>query len=412
MNVRDAHVLRGNYQNLGATRWEELQDCIAYHAQLATTFMLPTRFALVNPTPSGPQYFSLAQSGNIQQDYQTLQHVMTQTKPAGPTPLTKQLRTVRDYVQMIAPQLRAQHQIVPIILATQGLPANEQGISSPVILQEFIQTLTSLESLPVWLVIRLCTDDERAFEFYNSLDAQHNQPCDILDDFYGEAVEVYLRNPWLCYALPLHRFREMGFQEPVLDTVDERALNPREVKDLCQFLFGFAIPVDPLADWNGFLRMVADLMSKEQNQFNPISKSVTPWLNLAHLNAFYGPRSPIPPSPAAFSAPAPSIHQRPPPPQPQTQAPPEAPVTRTMPASVSGPIIDATQLKQVISTLWAMQPPQYTSTKPVNELLATVDSTFPFVEPHEYFQRKFHPFSKDALASREEAVLKRGMCIF
>jgi len=72
------------------------------------------------------------------------------------------------------------------------------------------------------------------------------------------------------------------------------------------------------------------------------------------------------------------------------------------------PIQDSTALKLAISKQWAKQPPAFTINKPIAELLGTVDVTFPLVDPHEYFQEKYHPFSAQALKSGDEAVLKRG----
>jgi hypothetical protein len=49
MTVNDSHRISGtfdNLQNLPVTRWEELQDCVAYHSQMAALFAFPTRFAV------------------------------------------------------------------------------------------------------------------------------------------------------------------------------------------------------------------------------------------------------------------------------------------------------------------------------------------------------------------------------
>lgn len=49
MTVNDSHRICGtfdNLQNVSVTRWEELQDCVAYHSQMAALFMFPTRFAV------------------------------------------------------------------------------------------------------------------------------------------------------------------------------------------------------------------------------------------------------------------------------------------------------------------------------------------------------------------------------
>jgi len=49
----------------------------------------------------------------------------------------------------------------------------------------------------------------------------------------GEAAEVTKENPWLNYALPLHRLREFGFHDRVFDILDERPL--LKIRDLRLF---------------------------------------------------------------------------------------------------------------------------------------------------------------------------------
>ena len=194
MLVRDAHLVREqHYQHNvpGVTRWEELGDCVAYHADWAARFQWPTRYALLNPPQQQqqqqqrggnlPQYWSIHQSGNLPLEQQILRRVMQETVPAGPTPLTAQFKILREHLMAMAPQWIAQRQTVTIVVATQGCPTNERGESSPATVQEFVQVLRSLETLPVGgVVLRMCTDDERAFDFYNRLDAQIQLPLDVL----------------------------------------------------------------------------------------------------------------------------------------------------------------------------------------------------------------------------------------
>lgn len=57
----------------------------------------------------------------------------------------------------------------------------------------------------VWVVIRLCTDEQPVVDFYNALDSVLELPLEVLDDHLNEAKECHQFNSWLNYALPLHR---------------------------------------------------------------------------------------------------------------------------------------------------------------------------------------------------------------
>merc|ERR1712157_411539 len=152
-------------------------------------------------------------------------------------------------------------------------------------LDEFKNCLRSLEGLPVWIAVRLCTDEENVVDFYNNLDSQLELSLEVIDDFAGEAEEVYECNKWLNYALPLHRIREMGFSHKLFDLLDERKLTKDELKDFFLLLFGpgklDGMP-DPQIDWKGFLKHIETIVNKyEKKQWNPIKKAVAPWSKAA-----------------------------------------------------------------------------------------------------------------------------------
>jgi hypothetical protein len=70
------------------------------------------------------------------------------------------------------------------------LPTDEDGNESEEVFQDFIEALRMLEGLPVWVVIRLCTNEKKVTEFYNQIDSVLEFNLEVLDDFVAEAKEV------------------------------------------------------------------------------------------------------------------------------------------------------------------------------------------------------------------------------
>ena len=50
--------------------------------------------------------------------------------------------------------------------------------------------LKQFEQLPVWVVVRLCTDIESMVQYWNQIDADVEVDMDVLDDVTGEAAEI------------------------------------------------------------------------------------------------------------------------------------------------------------------------------------------------------------------------------
>lgn len=250
---------KGEVKVVECSRWNELKDCVVYHAQMSAALMAPTTFRMLNDPGCGPnsQQFGIAEGSLderfVQEEVDRAIAIMKSAQPGGVTPLIKHIQDIQQSVKELEPMLREDGCRVAVILATDGLPTDERGHGGPAIQQQFVEALRGLEGLPLWVVIRLCTDESEVTKFYNSLDGQLELSLEVLDDFLEESKEVHEHNPWLNYALPLHRLREMGYQDRVFDLLDERRLTTEELRVFCSVLLldngtSAELP-DPSGDW-------------------------------------------------------------------------------------------------------------------------------------------------------------------
>ncbi|KAL3935260.1 MAG: hypothetical protein SGBAC_009189 [Bacillariaceae sp.] len=283
-----------------SSRWDEIVECVEYHAKLAGLIEAPTRFRLLNNPGAnvGPQQFSIADSGDndsssmsITRQVEQATSIMRKAGPSGCTPLTSHILEIHGEVSRMAPALRRQGTKVAIVIATDGLPTDERGYGGPSHNREFVEALRMLEGLPVWVVVRLCTNDDAIVNFYNDLDGQLELSLEVLDDFCGEAEEVMSNNPWLNYGLPLHRLREFGCHHRVFDILDERPFLKSDIRDFFALLFGrenFDGIADPQIDWDAFVQQITHLLEAEASQYNPLTRRVSPWINISRLNRIHG----------------------------------------------------------------------------------------------------------------------------
>ena len=125
-------------------------------------------------TCEGVSEFGIADkgSGDIELALRQAKSLIHRIAPSGCTPLTRHILEIRNIVQHLAPNLTLQGKKVAIILATDGLPTDEKGMSGRNIQNEFIDAINSLQRLPVWVTIRLCTDHKEVVQFYNNMDSQ------------------------------------------------------------------------------------------------------------------------------------------------------------------------------------------------------------------------------------------------
>jgi len=273
------------------TRWEEIKNCVAYHARMSQLLGSKTHFRLLNDPKVVPQNFTIDDNGST---YNHLISNLSKTVPMGMTPTADHIQELGNIIRPIAPSMESMGQRAVIVLATDGLPISGKNSSTEEDTQEFVHAMRSLEGLLIWIGIRLCTDEQDVVDFYGKLDRQLNLSLDVLDDFEGEAEEVYEHNKWLTYGLPIHKMRELGFHDHVFDLIDKRPLTKEELKHFLFLLFGEGKSVsilDPSADWCGFVKEVEKLLVGEKCQWNPVKKEVMPWIDIKELKKKYGKKT-------------------------------------------------------------------------------------------------------------------------
>jgi hypothetical protein len=278
-------------ESVPCTRWRELQDTVNHHIQLSARLRAPTVFRMLNSPGlfQGNGRFSIAEgpsnnaNNNIEKEIQTAMKTIRDIEPFGATPISRRLKEVQKEIEQL--ELTDGRRAV-VIIATDGLPTDDNGEVGVKANTELEQTLESLSNrLPVSVIIRLCTGDERVVDYYNSLDAKLELNLDILDDYFSEAKEVQRHNKWLNYAPVLHRMRERGAnRRRWFDLMDERKLTKDELWEYSTTVYGDemaeGIP-DPQSDWKTFCNTIEWLNSVETGPWNPITGKTGPWIDTA-----------------------------------------------------------------------------------------------------------------------------------
>ena len=90
--------------------------------------------------------------------------------------------------------------------------------------------------MPVLVILRLCTSEEKVVEYWDNIDQQLELDIDVLDNQYGDARQVHQHNPWLNYGEPLHRLREFGASMKEMDIIDESTVSSEQMRVLCSFM--------------------------------------------------------------------------------------------------------------------------------------------------------------------------------
>lgn len=225
MQVNDGKRIvdvKGQRKFIPCSRWAELTSALRFHVGFAHHGLIPTEFRLLNGSPP------LRVGFEPEESLRNVERLtgLFEDSPSGGTPLCSHIREIVATISSVAPQMRANGQKACIIIATDG--ESSDG--------DVAQALRPLKDLPVWVVLRLCTDEEKVVDYWNNVDNVLELNLDVIDDLYGESVEVFKVNPWLTYCEPLHRMREFGVSLKEIDLLDETLLPCEQMKKVCKLL--------------------------------------------------------------------------------------------------------------------------------------------------------------------------------
>ncbi len=266
---------------VSCTRWSELSDTVNFHAHLAEASKCPTEFRMLNG--ADPVMVGL---GDDQGDGLNFLTTVMDDSPAGQTPLCEHIEDIVNAISSMESDLRANGQRAIVVIATDG-EATDGNVTA---------ALKPLEKLPVLLILRLCTNDDRLVKYWDDVDRQLEVEVDVLDDLCADAVQVVKVNPWLTYTDSLHKMREFGAAIKEMDLIDESKLSSEQMRVMVATLLfdGMKRNVPhPDEDWNRFSSAVSKKMKEEKRLVFDIStKQLKPIIDMKRLTEVYHEKLP------------------------------------------------------------------------------------------------------------------------
>lgn len=225
MAVSDGAKLIGdgaNKKQITCSRWSELLINAKFFCGLAHAASCLTEFRLLNN--GAPCVVGNPNDNGA--GYQHMMQLLNNSSPGGTTPLCRHIYEITEQVRSMETQLRASGHKAAIVICTDG-EASDGDLAA---------ALAPLKSLPVWVVVQLCTGEDNVVSYWNNIDSQLELDLDILDDLESEAKEIYEHNRWFTYGEPLHRMRGFGVAIKELDLLDEVSLSPDQIRDVCALM--------------------------------------------------------------------------------------------------------------------------------------------------------------------------------
>lgn len=186
----------------------------------------------------------------------------------------------------MAPALRASGKKAVLTIMTDGEASDGQ----------LAQALQPLQGLPVWMVVRLSTDEDKIVKYWSSIDDELELDLDVLDDVVSEAKEICEKgNDWLRYCEPLHRLREWGLTAKEFDLLDEQPLSLEQTHKCIGLIVGSELasllPTDYLHDFDGYCSSVKQLFADEARIpkiHDVLTQRPSTWVDVSNLKRRHG----------------------------------------------------------------------------------------------------------------------------
>jgi hypothetical protein len=202
-----------------------------FMAELSEALNAPSEFRLLN----GADPIIVGMGDDRGESLKFLREVM-EDSPAGPTPLCTQLNAVVESILSVADVLKANNQKVTVMIATDGESSDGNvadalrpltnvrawlylhylytvvGVKSHMCLFSYFDVSTGYTGvasnlvlclalvlfrcllrspqLPVLVILRLCTSEEKVVTYWNNIDQQLELDIDVLDNQHGDARQV------------------------------------------------------------------------------------------------------------------------------------------------------------------------------------------------------------------------------
>jgi hypothetical protein len=181
MNEMDSHLIRSDpeFEQIekqdGVSRWDELSQCVEFHIKMASRVWIPTQFRLLNQCEGLPKRLNVCwgEPGEVTNEREYVMHNLKNVRLDQQTNyLAKHLRKLARYLERDSVILREKNDYVAVVICTHGVPTDENGKRGRYVIKEFMDALAQLADLPVKIIFRLTTDDDKVLEFFGSLDVK------------------------------------------------------------------------------------------------------------------------------------------------------------------------------------------------------------------------------------------------